>query len=568
MHHEDREPSSSERPPSPLRLLLVTGVAIFATEGVIMKVLDAAPVLPPAVEGLIDATALTACLLPMLWWTWVRLLKRSIEDHSRARAVAQSRAYRDALTQLPNRLAFETNTAGEVERAQATGEAFTLVVVDIRRFSQINHALGQKNGDALLCLIAERLKSNLPHSEFVTRLGSDVFGVLLPGVTFDKAEDAARRLLQLLEAPFLLDATPIEVETHCGVAVFPTHGAGATVLLQRAEVALHLGKTLGERCKVYEEEDNSVVRRRVSLFGQLRAAVTRGQLSLVYQPKVELRTGKIVGAEALLRWQHPELGGIATEEFLAIAEQTSLVKPVTTWVLTEAVRQVAEWNAAGLSVRVSVNLSARNLTDESLPGLIAGLLLKWHVSPQSLIAEVTESAVMADPERAAAVLEQLDNLGVELSIDDFGTGYSSLTYLRTIPAKEVKIDRSFAQDVDTNQSNASIVRTVVDLAHALGLRVVAEGVETAAALGKLTALGCDLMQGYFVSRPLPPAKFAEFLGAHRQAFRPVSPPAEPVSARPEGVERRVSSVRPSSSLRDSLRSMRAVTVRTFSEPPH
>ncbi|HWA70965.1 MAG TPA: EAL domain-containing protein [Polyangiaceae bacterium] len=547
---------TSIAPPSPARLLWTTAVAIFVAEAGIMVAFSFLPKLPELGEALLDATLLITFTLPVLYLTWVRILKRTIDDHARARAVGDARALRDALTQLPNRLAFEDSTEREIGQAYKKGTSFTLVLLDVRRFHEINRVLGHKHGDALLCQIAQRLCAELPHSEFVTRLGSDLFGVLLHGVPLDRAREASARVHQVIEAPFPVAGTPIEIEGHCGIAVFPDHGNNANLLLQCAESALRRAKEQGERCQVYSPEDDSSAQRRIQLFGLLRSAIQQNELSLSYQPKVQLSTGKVVGVEALLSWRHPELGPISPAEFIPIAEQTSLIKPITTWVLAEAVRQAAAWEVEGIRTRISVNLSARNLVDESLPAQLAEQLAKWQVPPQRVMAEITESAVLSDPERAGGVLDKLCEMGVELSLDDFGTGYSSLTYLRTLPATELKIDRSFVSDIESNQSNQSIVRAVVALAHDLQLDVVAEGIESAQVMRKLAELGCDVVQGYFISRPLPAKDFAEFFkqndGRLAQASLPTIKHRAPrqISLAPQPSLRMP--------LRESLRSLRAV----------
>ena len=505
--------------------------------------------------ALLDATLLIALTLPVLYLTWARILKRAIEDHARARAVGDARALRDALTQLPNRLAFENSAEREIELARQTAASFTLVLLDIRDFHEINCVLGHKHGDALLVQIAQRLCADLPHPEFVTRLGPDLFGVLLHGVNLERAAEASARVHQLIETPFSVDGDPIEIEGQCGVAVFPNHGQSASRLLQHAESALRQAKEHGERCQIYLPEDETIAQRRLQLFGLLRAALPLGQLSLAYQPKVDLISHKIIGAEALLSWRHPELGLISPSEFIPIAEQTSLIKPITAWVIQEAVSQIAAWKREGISTCISVNLSARNLSDESLPKQLADALVKWDVLPHSIIVEITESAVLSDPGRAGDILDKLCDMGIALSLDDFGTGYSSLTYLRTLPAQELKIDRSFVTDIANNESNASIVRAIVALAHDRQIKVVAEGIESAEVLQRLRELGCDIAQGYLISRPLPAPRFAEFMKARDGTFVDNSLPVITRLHAPNITLVARPSLRPQ--LRESLRSLRA-----------
>jgi diguanylate cyclase len=504
-------------------------------------------------------------MLPVLYLTWHKLLTRALDDHTRARATLEARTLRDPLTQLPNRLAFEQDTERAIELGRGKGTAFTLAILDVHRFHEINSGLGHKHGDELLCQIARRLREELPHSELVTRLGSDLFGVLLPGVPLARARDATIRVRQVLERPFSVEGAPLEVEGHCGVVVFPEHGDTPQLLLQRAESALRRAKALGEAALVYEAEDDSAPQSRVQLFGMLRSALQNGELGLTYQPKIDAGTGRVLGAEALVVWNHPERGRISPAEFIPLAEQTSLIKPLTAWVVTEAVRQLSEWRRAGLFTTVSVNLSVRNLTDENLPNLLRETLTRYDVPASALLAEVTESAVLSEPDRAGAVIEKLKALGVELSLDDFGTGYSSLTYLRTLPACELKLDRSFVRDVDTNLNSASIVGAVVKLAHDLGLKVVAEGIETAAVYQRVRELGCDVAQGYLFSRPLLAGAFVEFVKRQEQGFKDPALSLVSKLAIPEISLAPLASVRPP--LRESLRALRMSSHPVRSDAP-
>jgi diguanylate cyclase len=317
-----------------------------------------------------------------------------------------------------------------------------------------------------------------------------------------------------MQPAFETDQSPIELETTCGIAIFPEHAEQGILLLQRAELALTAAKERGDPFGIYRADNDNHTRRRLLMFGMLRAGLQRDELTLHYQPKIALADGQLVGAEALVRWRSPELGLVSPAEFIPLAEQTSLIKPLTAWVLREAFRQVAAWQEHGLQVHLAINLSARNLTDETLPSQVAALLEASGVSADLFTMEVTESAVMANAQRGMQVLARLRELGLRLSIDDFGTGYGSLTYLRTVPAAELKIDRSFVLDIENNASNAAIVGAVIDLAHGLGLTVVAEGVETLAALLLLRQLNCDMMQGYFLSHPLPALEFSRFVAAY------------------------------------------------------
>ncbi|HEU4579420.1 MAG TPA: bifunctional diguanylate cyclase/phosphodiesterase [Polyangiaceae bacterium] len=506
----------------------------------------------------IGSFVLSLLPLPLLYTRWYRPLLHELAERERIQRDLEHQGVQDALTQLPNRVWLQKHLAEAVENARRNGITLALILLDLRRFQVVNGTLGHATGDRLLEQVAARIASELQGADAAARLGADVFGILRHGVDPKTASQAAERLYQLMETPFYLDQTPIELEALCGVATFPTLAEDSVQLLQRAELALNQAKAEGERFAIYRTEKDTDSRRRLLMFGMLRSAVQRNELILHYQPKLHLASGAIIGAEALVRWDSPELGRVSPGEFIPLAEQTSLIKPLTAWVVEEALRQLTEWEKAGIQTRVAINLSARNLADEKLPEHLAQLLERGKVAPDRMMMEITESAVMANPERAAGVLERFREIGIELAIDDFGTGYSSLTYLRTLPARELKIDRSFVRDIDTNESNALITSSVIKLARAFGLEVVAEGVETEGELRRLIALGCDIAQGYLISRPMPASEYSTFLANHAKSpitrslsnLR-VAPPAinNPiVSAPPQ------SSVRPS--LKDSLRSIR------------
>jgi EAL domain-containing protein (putative c-di-GMP-specific phosphodiesterase class I) len=319
-------------------------------------------------------------------------------------------------------------------------------------------------------------------------------------------------VLTALDASFVLDGYSLDVGANVGVVLSPEHGTDPDMLLQRADVALNLAKGSSSRHVLYAPEQDPHSPERLALVADLRRAISQsaeaGELELHYQPKVELATGRLVGAEALLRWRHPQRGLVPPDQVIPMAERTGLIDPLTRCVLNTALRQVRDWQALGLHVPVAVNFSARNLQDADLPQLVAKLLMEHGVPGSQLLAEVTESQLMLDPELALRVLERLRALGVHVSIDDYGTGHSSLTYLNRLPADELKLDRSFIHGVSTNRGTASIVRSTTKLAHDLGLRVVAEGVEDRRSWDLMIQFGCDIVQGYFVSRPLPGPQFA------------------------------------------------------------
>jgi diguanylate cyclase (GGDEF)-like protein len=497
--------------------------------------------------------------LPVLYALWYRPLARELAESVRIQRELERQGLQDALTLLPNRVWLQKHLAEAVESARRNGISLALIVLDLRRFQVVNGTLGRATGDRLLEQVAARIGGELQGADAAARLGADVFAILRHGVDPKNASLTAGRLYQLMETPFYIDQTPIELEALCGVATFPALADDGVQLLQRAELALNQAKADGERFAIYRTEKDTDSRRRLLMFGMLRSALQQNELILHYQPKLDLRTGAVVGAEALVRWDSPELGRVSPGEFIPLAEQTSLIKPLTAWLVEEGLRQLVAWENAGIHTQLSINLSARNLADDKLPERVRELLAQGNIEPKRMMMEITESGVMANPERAAAVLERFREIGVELSIDDFGTGYSSLTYLRTLPARELKIDRSFVHEIDANEGNALITGAVIKLAHGLGLQVVAEGVETEAELRRLLLLGCDLAQGYLISRPLPASDFVTFLAQHPKSpfARTLAnlritpgPIVNPIMTAPPA-----SSMRPS--LRDSLRSIRA-----------
>ena len=543
--------------PLPQRPLVATAAAILAADAAAVILLN---LLSDRWRLAIAAVSLVLLLLPLplLYTRWYRPLLRELAERERVQRELEQQGVQDALTQLPNRVWLQKHLAEAVENARRNGITLALILLDLRRFQVVNGTLGHATGDRLLEQVAARIASELQGADAAARLGADVFGILRHGVDPKTASQAAERLYQLMETPFYIDQTPIELEALCGVATFPTLAEDSVQLLQRAELALNQAKAEGERFAIYRTEKDTDSRRRLLMFGMLRSAVQRNELILHYQPKLHLASGAIIGAEALVRWDSPELGRVSPGEFIPLAEQTSLIKPLTAWVVEEALRQLTEWEQAGIQTRVAINLSARNLADEKLPEHLAQLLERGKVAPERMMMEITESAVMANPERAAGVLERFREIGVELAIDDFGTGYSSLTYLRTLPARELKIDRSFVRDIDTNESNALITSAVIKLARAFGLEVVAEGVETEGELRRLIALGCDIAQGYLIARPMPASDYAVFLANHAKS--PIARSLSNLRIAPATIANPIvtappqSSVRPS--LKDSLRSIR------------
>jgi diguanylate cyclase (GGDEF)-like protein len=427
----------------------------------------------------------------------------------------------DALTGLPNRTLFRDR----IEHAVRAGRSGAVMLIDLDHFKEINDTLGHHAGDRLLQEVSQRLRSSLAEHDTVARLGGDEFGVLLPGLpSQDDASAVARRLLGRLREPFSIDGLTLEVDASIGIACAPAHGEAVEQLIQRADIAMYAAKEGGRGYMLFEQQLDRYSPRRLSLAGTLRSAIAEGQIVLFFQPKAELATGRIVGVEALARWDHPRLGLIGPCEFVPIAEQTGLIGPLTTHVLEAALGQVREWSEQGEELTVAVNLSARSFLDAQLAVEIPRLLERSGVDAARLELEITESMLMLDPGRAEATLTRLSGIGLTLSVDDFGTGYSSLANLKRLPVHWIKIDKSFVIDMPHDPSDAAIVRSTIELAHNLGLRVVAEGVESHEAWERLSALGCDLAQGFHVSRPLPADAMTRLL-AERAARIPEPPPS-------------------------------------------
>jgi diguanylate cyclase (GGDEF)-like protein len=426
----------------------------------------------------------------------------------------EHQAYHDALTGLPNRQLFRDRIDHVVQRGtRADGAA--VMLIDLDHFKEINDTLGHHAGDGLLQEVGTRLRDSLGEEDTVARLGGDEFGVLL--LSLERPGDStlvAQRLLSRLREPFLIEGLTLEVDASIGIACHPLHGADVEQLIQRADIAMYAAKENGRGHVMFEPQLDRYSPRRLSLAGSLRQAIADGQIVLYFQPKADLASGRIVGVEALARWQHPELGLIGPMEFVPIAEQTGLIGPLTSHVLDAALGQVKEWRDAGLELSVAVNLSARSFLDTQLVVEIPRLLERWDVDASLLELEITESMLMLDPGRARVTLERLSAIGLSLSVDDFGTGYSSLANLKRLPVDVIKIDKSFVMDMAHDASDAAIVRSTIDLAHNLGLRVVAEGVENQESWRRLREQGCDLAQGFHVSRPLPGEELGRMIAAH------------------------------------------------------
>jgi len=424
------------------------------------------------------------------------------QERRQAEDTIRRLAYIDPVTDLPNRVRFREYVQKAIGAAGNGGYPLALLLMDLAHFREVNDTLGHNRGDILLQQVGRRLRGVLFEPDVVARLGGDEFGILLPKLAaVDDIQQVIRKLQTFLEAPFMIDGIPIAVEASIGVATVPEHADDADTLLQRADVAMYRAKHLASGYAVYAPEHDRHSPERLGLMAELRGAIERHQLLLHFQPKVEIKTGRIVGTEALVRWEHPRRGLLMPDKFIVAAEQTGLIGPLSRWVLIDALTHCQAARQRGLPLRMSVNLSARSLHDPRLTEWIAHALTVSGAEPEQLTLEVTESAIVLDPKRAEETLVALSRMGARLSIDDFGTGYTSLASIKRLPVNEIKIDRSFVADMVTDKRNAMIVRSVIELGHNLGLTVVAEGVENKETFDALAALRCDEAQGYFISSP-------------------------------------------------------------------
>jgi diguanylate cyclase (GGDEF)-like protein len=421
-------------------------------------------------------------------------------------------ARHDPLTGLGNRsLLSERTDAALAQRRD--DELVGVVLMDLNRFKDVNDTLGHQHGDELLREVAARLRASTPRSATITRLGGDEFAVLLPRVAdVDDAMTVAIRIQAEMQLPFVIDDLHLAVPGSIGVAMAPVHGTDTDSLLQRADIAMYQAKESDLGVALYDNTQNQHSQRRLTLAAELRTAIETGTLEVHYQPKADLASGRLVGVEALLRWQHPSYGPIAPDEFVPVAERTGLIRPMTLLVLHRALAQLRDWHDRGLEdLHVAVNLSARSLLSAELANDVEAALHAAGVQAHSLTLEVTETQMMADTSHTVAVLDRLAALGVGISVDDFGTGYSSLSYLQRLPVTELKIDKSFVLGLTTTDANLKIVQSIIDLGRNLNLKVIAEGIEDAITWERLCALGCDVGQGFFLSRPIAPARLTPWL---------------------------------------------------------
>ncbi|HET7722636.1 MAG TPA: EAL domain-containing protein, partial [Acidimicrobiales bacterium] len=407
------------------------------------------------------------------------------------------------LTGLPNRRLFYETLRKSLEPGSGR-QHLAVLMIDLDRFKEINDSLGHHVGDEVLRQLGPRLATVVDGDGTVARLGGDEFGLLISPLQDDaQATDVAERVRDDLRRSFLLDNITLHVDASIGIAIAPDHGDAADTLLQRADVAMYEAKRSHEPWQVYSAFRDRHTRDRLELMEDVRDAIGRSELVLFYQPKLDVASGIITGVEALVRWQHPTRGLLTPDRFLSLFEQSGMMGPLSMSVLELAMVQQAEWARDGIKISMAVNLSAANLADDQLPQKVSDVFHRLDVDPANVVLEITEDSLMADAEQSLEVLERLHAGGVQLSVDDYGTGFSSLAYLRDLPVNELKLDRAFLAAAANDERAVAIIRSTIDLAHALELRIVAEGVETPANLALISELGCDTAQGYLLGKPLP-----------------------------------------------------------------
>lgn len=461
----------------------------------------------------------------VLW----RVMKQSRE--------LEYKALFDDLTGLPNRSMLFDRLAQAAKTYKSEQKPFSIVLLDLDRFKDVNDLRGHHIGDLLLKHVAQNITNTMRRSDTVARLGGDEFVLLLPGVGAANAEAIVKKLLAALCHRVELSGYLVDVNASMGIASYPEHDVDIERLLLKADIAMYSAKRANLGYRIYTPEMEVLAARNMELQNELRHAIEHEQLELHYQPKISHHTASIMGVEALVRWNHPERGMVGPDEFIPLAEDCGLIQPLATWVLHEAMQQCVHWHEAGHEFKVSVNLSTRNLLDDDLPSKVSKLLASYRVRPEWLAFEITESAVMEEPEHALETLIKLSKMGIQLSLDDFGTGYSSLAYLKKLPVSEIKIDKSFIKDMELDVNDTVIVRSTIALGKNLGMKVVAEGVENQQIWALLGALGCDASQGFYMSQAMTAAEIDAWLISSDWAqAKEVTHPAYPVIERRQNVQ--------------------------------
>ena len=490
----------------------LVGVAIALHQGVPVRayfendlffVIATAGVLLLLAPIVIAATAYSPLLVP-LFAAPILAIHKALWAGARSEHAARH----DSLTELPNRLAFQEAVQNAIKNSKSTA---CVLLMDLDRFKEVNDTLGHHYGDLLLQQVARRLREQLRFGDQIARLGGDEFAILSEDCTRERSVNLGRRIAASLRPPFELDGIVVDVQASVGIATFPGDGTDVETLLQKADVAMYRAKETRTDLFLYDERDDHHSPSKLALSVDLRAALEAKQVVAWFQPELDLITGEVIAVEALARWPHPELGLLVPASFIEMSEHTNLIMPLTQRVLEAALAQLVSWSELGIDVTMAVNISAAVLIDRRFMPSVLAALENAGIPPNRLKLEVTESTLMADPELARSILQELHLVGIDISIDDFGTGYSSLAYLADLPVSEIKIDRSFVSRMERGSKELIIVSSTIDLAQHLGLRTVAEGVEDLVLIPRLKALGCDAAQGYGISRPLAGADLTGWL---------------------------------------------------------
>jgi diguanylate cyclase (GGDEF)-like protein len=458
--------------------------------------------------------------------TYRRQLEQTNQQLTRTNEELEHLALHDPLTGLPNRSLVIDRVQQAILTARRNQEPMALLMLDLDHFKEVNDTLGHLVGDKLLMRVGERFQSSLREPDTLGRLGGDEFAIVLPRADQKDALIVAEKLQDALRRPVDIDQNSFSVAASIGISIYPDHGPDPSSLLRSADIAMYVAKRARNEFAVYQPEYDTYNPDHLSLLRDLREVIRLGDMDAAFQPKIDLRTGTIIGVEALARLHHPEKGDIPPYEFIPILEQTGLIRPFTLQILEKAIDYCTQCRQQGMEFSVAVNLSMQNLRDDKLPEQISEIINRYDFDREQLILEITESAIMHDPEHSLGILDRLDEMGLKLSVDDFGTGYSSLSYLKRLPVSQLKIDRSFVKNMIRDEDDAMIVRSTIELAHNLGLNTVAEGVEDEQTLERLRELNCDMAQGFLISRPLSADNFFRFMTSSPWAARSIASKSE------------------------------------------
>ena len=440
-------------------------------------------------------------------------LNRMRKEIVRQAGVLEYQSCHDALTGLPNRVLFENRMKQGLEDNRRQNAHYAILLIDLNRFKEVNDTLGHAIGDMVLQETGYRLHKLVRNSDTLVRLGGDEFALIIANVDEEGATTVAKKLIESVEKPYFIEQHRLHISASVGIAVTPQDGKDTKTIMRHVDMAMYEAKRTNMGYCLYHQSLDKNTLHRLALTSDLKESLIREDFELYYQPKMCIKSNKLLGVEALIRWRHPEHGLIMPEKFISVAEDSGLITAMTSWVIKEALRQQSVWQKQGMFISVAVNLSPINLFDAELPQKINKLLNEYHVPPEYLEMEITESAILSDINRAAETLTRIHNMGISLSIDDFGTGYSSFIHVKKLPISQIKIDKSFIKDMETD-NNTSIVNTIIELAHHLHLTVVAEGAEEESTIAILRRLGCDMVQGYYISPPLPALEIEQFIKTH------------------------------------------------------